>query len=435
MTEDQPAIQSLRSHGKRLTLTLQTFGLALHVTVIASQWGHWSSVAILVSLWLAAAVGNVLIAEFVTLRRGHDRGENLRAAYNIVIHAAIGVVCDWSFASWLFVPFLAGMIGSPEGGQSWPRVVALLVALGGIALVTGARWSDAAICIGISMYLHVVIDAYLDFARKLLRERARMFQDLKAAQQGALAQEKLASVGQLAAGIAHEINNPMCFITANTEALLDDLRDEPALSPRLAEYRDGILADTLDGILRVNSIVGDLRRFARGEPEQPVEFDLSAEVLASVRMARTQVASNQELHTELAATSRIVGMPRQISQAVLNLIVNALHALDPRGGHVWVTMVERDDAVVLAVKDDGAGMSSDTQKQLFQPFFTSKPVGKGLGLGLAVVYGIVQAHHGRIDVDSAPGHGTCFTITLPRLRGHAGAAQPEPARAADRLAS
>jgi len=219
MTEDQPAIQSLRSHGKRLTLTLQTFGLALHVTVIASQWGHWSSVAILVSLWLAAAVGNVLIAAFVTLRRGHDRGENLRAAYNIVIHAAI------------------------------------------------------------------------------------------------------------------------------------------------------------------------------------------------------------------------VGMPRQISQAVLNLIVNALHALDPRGGHVWVTMVERDDAVVLAVKDDGAGMSSDTQKQLFQPFFTSKPVGKGLGLGLAVVYGIVQAHHGRIDVDSAPGHGTCFTITLPRLRGHAGAAQPEPARAADRLAS
>lgn len=410
-----PAVpETLLPLGRRVGLVIQGFASTLMVAVIASLWGRWSSVAVVVVIWGVAALGNMAIA-IRSHRLGYERGDNLRAVLNVAIHPVIGIVCGWSFVSWLVVPLAIATTNLPPSQHGHRRVLAVLLAMDAIALATGARWRDALAWTAVSLFVHTLIDAYLAFAGNLLRDQIRMLHELEAAQQAVLAQEKFASIGQLAAGIAHEINNPMCFITANTEALLQDLQDEPALPPRLAEYRDAILAETLDGILRVNAIVGDLRRFARGEPEQMVEFDLSAEVIASVRLARTLLKADQRLHIEVVPELRIVGMPRQIAQAVLNLIVNALHALDCCGGDVWVTTADRGDHVTIAVKDSGVGMSNETVGKLFQPFFTSKPAGAGVGLGLAVAYGIVvQAHRGHIQVESAQGRGSCFTITLPR---------------------
>jgi signal transduction histidine kinase len=227
-----------------------------------------------------------------------------------------------------------------------------------------------------------------------------------------MTQERLASIGQLAAGIAHEINNPMCFVTANVDDLLADLRAEPTLAPRLVPYRDEILPETVGGIARVNSIVGDLRRFARGEPAARVDFDLSDEIAAAVRMARTQLQPRQALVATVAAGLRLRGLPRQLGQVALNLITNALAAIEA-GGTVTVSLGRRGDAIELVVVDDGVGMTAALQARIFEPFFTTRPPGRGMGLGLAVVHGVVTEHGGEVEVDSAPGRGARVTVRLP----------------------
>ncbi|HZA49364.1 MAG TPA: ATP-binding protein, partial [Myxococcaceae bacterium] len=210
--------------------------------------------------------------------------------------------------------------------------------------------------------------------RELIAQHAELdkaHQELKAAQQIALANEKLASIGLLAAGVAHEINNPMSFVSSNLAELIADLRDRADVPAWLAEYRDDILPATLDGAARVNAIVADLRRFARGEPEKPVAFDLADEVAAAVRISRAQLGPNQILDANLRATPKLVGMPRQISQVALNLIVNAVQAIGPKG-RVSVTTGEESGEAVVTVSDDGYGMSSETVAKLFSPFFTTK---------------------------------------------------------------
>ncbi len=205
----------------------------------------------------------------------------------------------------------------------------------------------------------------------------------------------------------------MSFITTNVEMLLEDLRAEPHLPPALAEHRDTIAVETLEGIVRVNSIVGDLRRFASGEPAQWAVFDLSLEVASTLRIARTQLAAGQQLHAEIAPAIVTSGVARQIGQVVLNLVMNACQAIGDRG-HVWVRATATDDAIEIAVTDDGIGMRSETIARVFEPFFTTRSAGDGVGLGLSVVHGIVHAHGGRIEVTSEPGCGSTFTLRLPR---------------------
>ncbi len=416
---------------KRLTITAQVTGTTLHGCLIVSWWGR-PGLWILFAMFGAAAVGNVAIA--VAMRHiGHTRAEDARAAFNVCVHAVIGVVCDWSVLAWLFVPFVTSVTNIPPAQHRWLRIAAMLVALDAIALATGARLADAVVMTGISVFVHVIIAAYLSLADNLLREQFRMMRELHVAQQLALAHEKLASIGQLAAGVAHEVNNPMCFITANVTDLLEELRTTAALPPGLAEYRDAILPETIDGIARVNTIVDDLRRFARGEPEPFVEFDLSQEIAAAVRMARTQLRTGQELHVAPLPAVRIRGLARQMGQVILNLIVNALQSLGERG-EVWVDVTEHGDLVEVSVADNGAGMTPETMEKLFRPFFSTKPPGKGLGLGLAVVHGIVTSHGGRVEVESSLGRGSRFRLRLPRVAG-AAAAPVEPALPGDALAA
>jgi signal transduction histidine kinase len=214
------------------------------------------------------------------------------------------------------------------------------------------------------------------------------------------------------------------------ETLLEDLKHEPELPPTLVEFRDEVLPDTIDGIRRVNSIVGDLRRFARGEPEHFVPYDLTAEISAAARMARTQMKPDQILEVDVPTSIEMVGSPRQICQVVLNLIMNALQALPGRGKVSLSAATVEGGAVEVSVRDNGSGMSEETRRRLFEPFFTTKArEGLGLGLGLSVVYGIVKAHGGSIDVESALGRGSCFRMRLPRHAGAGSAARPPRALA------
>ncbi len=399
-------------HARRLIITAQVFGSLLQAAVFFSLWGNPSAQWIQVGLWLLGAGGNMVIPVILMPRIGYERGETLRTAYNLAVHIPLCILCEWSFVSWLFVPFLTALATAPPARYVLARIMVQLLCFDVVAALTGASWHDLLIFTGISLFLYFVTTAYLSLVSNLLRERDRTLIELHDAQQLAIAQEKMASIGQIAAGIAHEINNPMCFVTANIQALLDDLQNAPQLPAALIEYRDEVIPETMDGIKRVNSIVDDLRRFARGEPERFVPFDLSAEIAAAVRMARTQAKPSQKLELEVPPSLTMTGMPRQLGQVVLNLIVNSLQALRDHG-RVTVIAAVRNELVEVTVSDDGAGMTDEARARIFEPFYSTRDR-QGMGLGLAMVNNIVRAHGGTIDVSSAPGAGSCFRMTMPR---------------------
>ena len=396
---------------KRLIITAQIFALVNHAAVLISM-RHSSALGWLIALWMIGAAGNTLIPMYVLPRFGYERAETLRTAFNIAVHLPLSLLCNWNLPSWLFVPFLAALSATPPAVYVLPRVLAFLFCFNVTAAFTGGHWQDMVVFSGLALFFHFVLSAYLDVASNLLRERDRALQELSAAQQLVIAQEKMASVGQLAAGIAHEINNPMCFVTANVQALLEDMGNTSGLPPLLAEYRDDILPETVDGIKRVNSIVDDLRRFARGEPERFERFDLTDEIAAAARMARTQMKPGQVLELEIPPALSVTGSARQICQVMLNLIVNGLQAL-PEQGQVRVAASAQDDCIEIAITDTGCGMTEETKRRLFEPFFTTK-ARQGIGLGLSVVHGIIKAHGGSIDVESTLGQGSHFRMKLPR---------------------
>lgn len=402
---------NLMQYGRAMVITAQVFGTSLYAATFVAAWGDTRLMWIAVIFWVVATVGNLSI-NLLPQRQGYDLGQTLRNAMNLVLHIPLCVLSEWNLVSWLWVPFFSVISAIPPARQVLQRVLLFLVAFSGTALFTGGHWQDAAAFSAISLFFFFAGQSYFHLIGNLMRERDRNLRELHEAHRRALTQEKLASVGQIAAGVAHEINNPMCFVTANVEMLLGDLQGERELSGPLAEYRDDILPETIDGIRRVNSIVDDLRRFARGEPDRFVAFDLSVELAAAARMARTQMKPGQALELDIPDRLEMTGAPRQLCQVVLNLLMNAQQAL-PEAGTVWLSVAAAGGGVEIAVRDNGSGMSEETRRRLFEPFFTTK-THEGVGLGLSVVYGIVKAHGGSIEVESALGEGSSFRMRLPR---------------------
>lgn len=394
---------------RHLFAIANVFGTSIWIALLAGSYGKPHFWLLLPAPIVATAV-NIHLVNRGGLKLLDRRAETLRAAFNIALHVTTAILCEWSLPSLLWIPFLVG-ISTPfsDGRVAWPAV-ATLTAFGLAGLLTGAPIHLVAF-LGAALFLHLLLLTHQRFSSMLLRENRQAHLDLEAAQRLAIAQEKLASIGQIAAGVAHEINNPMCFVTANLQDLLHELRAVPALPSELIEFRDEVLPETVSGVARVNSIVDDLRRFARGEPELPVSFDLSHELRAAVRIARTQLRSQHSLSLEPLQALPMRGMPRQLCQVMLNLLLNGLQALRERG-EVRVSAVVVGSSVQVAVADNGVGMSDEARLHLFEPFYTTK-AGTGTGLGLALVRSIVQEHEGTITVDSEPGRGTTFVLTLP----------------------
>ncbi|MGE3767844.1 MAG: sensor histidine kinase, partial [Kofleriaceae bacterium] len=165
---------------------------------------------------------------------------------------------------------------------------------------------------------------------------------------------------------------------------------------------------------RVNTIVRDLQQFARGDIDTQCEFDLNAEIAAAARISSNQLKGRARLALSLGELPPLHGKPRQLTQVMVNLIVNAAHAVAERpAGSISVTSRCDVNRVVVEVRDNGCGMSRDVMARMFQPFFTTKTVGQGTGLGLSVAYGIIRDHDGQITVDSEIGKGTCIRVELP----------------------
>ncbi|MBI5622264.1 MAG: cache domain-containing protein [Elusimicrobia bacterium] len=221
--------------------------------------------------------------------------------------------------------------------------------------------------------------------------------------------ERLATIGRLAAGVAHEINNPLGGILVYTHLLLEDT---PAADPRRSNI-EKVVRETE----RVRRIVRGLLEFARETESRVEENDLNDLVLKTLDLVHRQLLLEKvSLVKDLAPALPPIPLDGdRIRQVLLNLILNAVESMEGKGGSLTIATRHRLEAgtVEASIADTGCGISAENKKRLFEPFFTTKPVGKGTGLGLAISYGIVKKHGGAITVESAEGKGTTFTIVLP----------------------
>jgi signal transduction histidine kinase len=245
-----------------------------------------------------------------------------------------------------------------------------------------------------------------DLLQRAAEERLRALReaDLRLAQG-----EAQATIGTLAASLAHEINNPVAFISANLNYMLE-LRKEAASE---AEFEE-VLQETREGVERIRGIVEELLRLAKREEGRAEAVDLSRVVESTLPLARHAAGERVRLVTELAAVPPVRGDARLLGQVVANLVINAIQAIpETRGdGRVALRTSVHGDVVTLVVDDNGAGIPDDVRPHIFDPFFTTKEAGRGTGLGLAVCQELVVRHGGRIRVDTSPA-GTCMTVELP----------------------
>ena len=232
---------------------------------------------------------------------------------------------------------------------------------------------------------------------------------------------RLAAVGQLAAGIAHEIANPLAYVRANLglmrehwEALGTALEKAGAGQESAGLLGEGeeVLDETLEGVDRAVSIVRDVRGMAHGGRQQRQASDLPQLLEGVLRLASPQLRSRVCVERDLEPVPPVVCAPQELQQVFLNLVLNAAQAVAP-GGRVRVATRSGPRGVVVDVEDDGIGIDPEIRDRIFDPFFTTKSVGEGTGLGLGIAYGIVRSHGGEIEVESSPGSGTRFSVHLP----------------------
>ncbi|MCP4919249.1 MAG: response regulator [Proteobacteria bacterium] len=230
--------------------------------------------------------------------------------------------------------------------------------------------------------------------------------------------DRMASMGTLAAGVAHEINNPLTFIMGNLNFLGSELRDiaGPEPSPRMSELHQTV-HEALEGSERVRRIVRQLKTFARGGDEVVGPVDVHEILEKTLTLAKNNIRHRAQLVRDYGEIPRVVSDPTKLGQVFLNLLVNAAEAL-PLGrapDHlIRVTTALSDDGrVMVSVSDSGSGVPPDVAAKIFDPFYTTKPVGEGTGLGLAICHGIVTQLQGEIRLESEPGRGATFTVLLP----------------------
>ena len=287
-----------------------------------------------------------------------------------------------------------------------------------------------------------IAEAATQAKTQLLGEQQQLIRKLEDAQGLLLQAEKMASVGQLAAGVAHEINNPIGFISSNlgslkgqVERLLSIIAVYQSAETALVGHLDllaaireakssadfdflrgdiqNLIAESLEGVGRVKRIVDNLREFARVDSAGWQYAKLENGLDSALNLVWNEIKDKVEIRRQYVGLPEVECIAAQLNQVFMNLLLNAAHAIDGRGVITLRTGFD-EDSVWVEVEDDGTGISAENLKRIFEPFFTTKPVGKGTGLGLSLAYGIVQRHNGRLEVRSEPGRGSVFRVTLPR---------------------
>jgi signal transduction histidine kinase len=271
--------------------------------------------------------------------------------------------------------------------------------------------------------------------KQKLNELTEQNEQIERFQQQLIESEKLASLGLLSAGVAHEINNPIGFINSNMETMqgyFDELKQLllPVLQATPDTYADqtnrlknselsfllsdtqDIISSSLSGLERVKDIVSELRQFSRMDSEsEHHEVEIASIIKQALKFVYNELKYNHNVETDIEPGLMIWGNESQLQQVFINLIINAKQAM-PEGGTLSISAFKQRERVVVKLKDQGVGIEQKHLKELFTPFFTTKPVGEGTGLGLSISYSILQQHHAKVTVDSVVGKGTEFTLSF-----------------------
>jgi signal transduction histidine kinase len=252
------------------------------------------------------------------------------------------------------------------------------------------------------------VQHYRDEFYDLMQAMNFMLAEIHHRQEMLMQSHKLRAIGTLTAGIAHELNNPINNITLTAYSLRDDYR---TLSD---EEKIELIQELISQADRTRGIIGNLLDFSRESAAKMEPLNMGQLIEETVLLAGKQIKmAGAHLSLELGATARLYGDRQQLSQVLLNILINALDVI-PHGGHIQISLIqENPDSVAVKIHDDGPGIPEDVLPHIFDPFFTTKPPGRGTGLGLAVSQGIIARHGGQIFVESPPGQGTTFTVILP----------------------
>ncbi|MFA7405754.1 MAG: response regulator [Pelobacteraceae bacterium] len=277
--------------------------------------------------------------------------------------------------------------------------------------------------------------------RRRTEELEKVISELKSTQRQMIQQEKMATIGQLSAGIAHEINNPIGFIASNTsslakycekilkfmeaqhEALLSGMTS-PEKVEQLQELRQHMkidhivkdipemLAETLEGVERIKSIIRDLKCFSRTEDSEQKLADIIQCLESTINIAYNELKYKATIKREYSDLPQLLCYPQQLGQVFMNLLVNAAHAIHSQG-EVTVRAWSEHGLIHVSISDTGCGIPDEVKEHIFEPFFTTKEAGKGTGLGLSISNEIVRNHGGEIRVESEVGRGSTFLVVLP----------------------
>jgi signal transduction histidine kinase len=293
----------------------------------------------------------------------------------------------------------------------------------------------------------------LNFAMAQIQSKNEILEDtlsqLKENQAHLLQSEKMASIGQLAAGVAHEINNPTGYVSSNLKTLedytgdllsmiekyrkvADDLRSDGAIQgdaggKGLSEITEAeeemdvdyiredlpvLIRESREGMDRIKKIVSDLKDFAHPENDEKKFADINACIDSTLNIVWNEIKYKATLGKHYGDIPPLLCYPRQLNQVFMNLLVNAAQAI-PEQGRIDIRTEVLDDKARIVITDNGCGIPPESVTKIFDPFFTTKPVGKGTGLGLHLVYSIVSKHNGTINVESTVGKGTTFFVEIP----------------------
>jgi two-component system NtrC family sensor kinase len=350
---------------------------------------------------------------------------------------------------------LAARASHPASAMCWPLVIEnrVIGALSANRFKEGHSYTEEDLEHGsamVNLVAVVIENARLHLHRqRQIAELSRINQALveankrlAEAQNQLLQSEKMASIGQLAAGVAHEINNPIGYVYSNLGTLDRYLKnllsvldayelaegEAPGNAPALAavhavkrsvdlsflrEDLQELMSESRDGITRVKQIVQNLKDFSRADVADEWQWaDLHRGLDSTLNIVANEIKYKAEVVKEYGQLPDIECLPSQLNQVFMNMLVNAAHAIEEKGV-ITLRSGKESDQVWVEIADTGNGVPPENLNRIFDPFFTTKPVGKGTGLGLSLSYSIVQKHHGHIDVTSEVGMGTTFRVWLP----------------------
>ncbi len=294
----------------------------------------------------------------------------------------------------------------------------------------------------------VATASQIEAKNKKLKTALRRLEDTQAQM---IQSEKMASIGQLAAGVAHEINNPTGYVSSNLKTLSDYQKDIGHLIQKyqslmeslsqgksngalnsedikaiknikafeedidisfLLEDIDDLIGDCREGADRIKKIVQDLKDFAHPGEDKLQSMDINSGLESTLNVVNNEVKYKATVHKDFGDIPTVLAYPQQLNQVFMNILVNAAQAIEKKGD-IHIVTRKKDDFVEVEISDSGCGIDPKNMSRIFDPFFTTKDVGKGTGLGMNIAYNIVKKHEGAIDVRSKPGKGTSFTIRIP----------------------